>query len=112
MEDDRRAVLVEHLADPVLVLDVGQDGGGGEEVAILDELALDLEQVRLGVVDQDEPVRAHTGDLAAQLGADRAAGARDQHALAGQIAADELDLHLHRVTAEHVHVAHLAQLAA
>ena len=45
---------------------------------------------------QHERARPDAGDLAAQLGADRPAGARDQHAAAGQVAADELDLHAHR----------------
>ena len=50
----------------------------------------DLEQVVLGVVDEHQPARADAGDLAAQLGADRAAGAGDQHHLAGQVGADAL----------------------
>ena len=50
-------------------------------------------------------------DLAAQLGADRAAGAGDQHAAAGQVAAGQLGLHPHRLAAEHVLHPHLAHLA-
>ncbi len=96
VEDDVRPVLGEHLAHPLLLLAVGQDRDRGADVAILLELAQDLEQVVLGVVDQDEPARAHPGDLAAQLAADRAAGAGDQHDLALQIGADTLELHPHR----------------
>ena len=39
------------------------------------ELAIDLEEVVLGLVDEDEQARADAGYLAAELGADRAAGA-------------------------------------
>ena len=45
-------------------------------MALVVHLALDLEEVVLGVVEQHEPARPHARDLAAQLGADRAAGAR------------------------------------
>ena len=51
-------------------------------VALVLELALDREQVVLGVVDEHDPPRADARDLAAQLGADRAAGAGDEHDLA------------------------------
>ena len=79
MEDDRRAVLGEDLAHPLALLAVGEHGDGVEHVAVLHELALDLEEVVLGVVEQDQPARADARDLAAQLGADRAAGAGDEH---------------------------------
>ena len=64
------------------ILDVGDDGDAGEEAALADELPVDLEQSRLGVVDQHEPGGPEAGELAAELGADRAAGARDHHDLA------------------------------
>ena len=80
VEDDRRAVLGEHLAHPLLLLAVRQHRDGVERVAVLHQLALDLEQVVLGVVEQDEPARPDARDLAAQLGADRAARAGDEHA--------------------------------
>ena len=53
-------------------------------VAVVLELALDREEVVLGVVDQDEPPRGHARDLAAELGADRAAGAGDEDDLAAR----------------------------
>ena len=111
VEDDLRAVLGEHLGHALGVLAVGQHGDRAEDVALADELALDLEQVRLAVVDQHEPARVHARDLAAELGADRAARAGDQHAAAGQVAADGLDLHPHGLAAEDVLDPHLAQLA-
>ena len=56
-------------------------GIGGGEVALADELALDLEQRRLALVDQQQPRRAEPRELPAQLAADRAAGAGDEHRL-------------------------------
>ncbi len=50
-------------------------------------------------------------DLAAQLRADRAAGAGHEHGLPRQVGADALELHVHRLAAEHVLDAHLAHLA-
>ena len=41
-------------------------------------------------------------DLPAELGADRAAGAGDQHSLAGQVAGDRVDVGVDLVTAEQV----------
>ena len=63
VEDDGRAVLGEHLAHPLVLLAVGEDGGerGRVDVAVLEELALDLEEVVLGVVEQTSrrgPTRA------------------------------------------------------
>ena len=67
VEDDARAVLVEHLPQLDRVLHVGDDGDRGAEAALADELALDLEQRRLGVVDEHELRRSEAGDLAAEL---------------------------------------------
>ena len=115
VEDDRGPVLREHLAHPLALLAVGEHGDGVEHVAVLDQLAADLEQVVLGVVEQDELARADARDLAAQLGADRAAGARDEHDAAGQVAADAVEVHPHRLAAEdvlHLDRADLAQHGA
>ena len=86
-------------------------GTARADVALLLELAQDLEQVVLGVVDEHQAPRADPRDLAAQLAADRAAGAGDEHDLAGQVGADALELHPDRLAAEHVLDADLAQLA-
>ncbi len=104
-------MLGEHLAHALLLLAVGQDGHRGTDVALLLELTADLEQVVLGVVDEDQAARAHTGDLATQLGADRAAGAGHHHDLAGQVGADALELLADRLAAEHVLDPDLTQLA-
>ena len=82
VEDDGGAVLGEDLAHPLLPLAVRQHRDGVQRVAVLDQLALDLEQVVLGVVEQDQAARPDARDLAAELRADRAAGAGDEHARA------------------------------
>ena len=54
MEDDRRPVLGEHLAHPLALLAVGEDRGERRRVhvAVVLELALDREEVVLGVVER------------------------------------------------------------
>ena len=79
-------------------------------MTLLRELARDLEQVVLGVVEQHQALRRDPRDLAAELRADRAAGAGDEHDLAAQVGAGLLKLHPHRLAAEHVLDADLAQL--
>ncbi len=110
MEDHVGAVLGEHLAHPLLLLAVGQHGDGAGEVAVLLEVAADLEEVVLGVVEQDEALGRHARDLPAQLGADRAAGAGDEHGLVVQVGPDALELHPHGLAAEDVLDADLADL--
>ena len=80
-------------------------------MALVLELALDREEVVLGVVEQHDPVRLDARDLTAQLRADRAPGAGHEHGAPRQIGADALELHVHRLAAEHVLDAHLAHLA-
>ena len=111
MEDDARPVLGENFAHPLLFPAIREHGHRGADVAILLELAQDFEQVVLGVVDEHERSRRHARDLAAQLGADRAARSGDHHDLAREVCAHPLDLHPHGLAPEHVLDAHLAQLA-
>jgi hypothetical protein len=112
VEDDRWSLLGEYLAHPLALLAVGQYGGQHRAgyVALVFELPLDREEVVLGVVEQDYAVGLDSGDLAAELRADRAARARDQHDLTGQIGADALELHVHGLAAQDVLDAHLAHL--
>jgi hypothetical protein len=110
VEDDLGPEALHHLVHAVLVAAVGEDRLANGEVAILDQLALDLEQVVLGVVDQHQQTRAHVRDLTAQLGADRAPGAGNDHRAVAQPGAHLLDLERDRLAAEHVLHAHFAQL--
>ncbi len=57
---------------------VGEDRDHGGEVALVDELPLDLVERRLGLLDEHELGGAEADDLAAELGADRAAAAGDR----------------------------------
>ena len=63
------------------------------------------------MVEHHQQPRPHARDLAAELGADRAAGAGDQHPLVLEVGADAVELHHHRLAAEHVLDPDLAQLA-
>ena len=104
-------MLLEHLAHPLALLAVREHRNGGADVAVLLELADDLEQVVLGVVEQHQPAGSHPGDLPAQLRADRTARTGDEHDLLGQVGAHPLDLHPHGLAAEDVLDPHLAKLA-
>ena len=110
MEDDLRLEALHHLEHPVALLAVGEHGLDPGEVPLLDHLAVDPEEVVLGVVEHDQQLRAHPGDLADQLGADRAARAGDQDDLVLEVGADAVELHHHRLAAEHVLDLDLAQL--
>ncbi len=102
MKHDRRPVLVEDLAHLDLVAGVGEDRCRRMEDPLVDELALDLEQPRLAVVDEDEARRADARDLAAELGADRAACARDQHDLSLEVAGNRVEVDLDRLAPEQI----------
>ena len=71
-----------------------RDGRGGRPRA-----RAGSEEVVLGVVEQDQPARRDARDLAAELRADRAAGAGDEHDLAVEVRADAVELHPHRLAA-------------
>ena len=62
------------------------------------------------MVEQHDLARPDARDLAAQLGADRAARAGDQHDCILEVAADAMQIRVHGVAAQHVldpHVAHV-----
>jgi len=61
VEDDGRLVAVEDLTQPLRAPDVGDHRHPGREVAVVDELALDLVEGRLGLVDEDQPRCACSG---------------------------------------------------
>src|SRR5205823_7825052 len=103
VEDDGRLVLLEHLApERAPVAYVEQLRNGRREVALADELALDLEQRRFGDVDEDEPRRADACDLAAQLGPDRASGTRDEDGLLLEVGRNLLEVDFDLLAAEDV----------
>ena len=87
-EHDRRTVLLEDLAHLGRVPRIREHGGGGEELALVDELALDLEEARLAVVDEHEAGSAPCGRSDGEAPGDRAARARHEDDLALEIARD------------------------
>ena len=111
MEDDAGPVLVEDLAELAGVLHVADDRGCGAEAALAHELSLDLEERRLGVVEQHELGGPDARDLPAELGADGAPGSRDQNDLAREVARDGRDVDVDGLAAEHVLHLDGAQLA-
>jgi hypothetical protein len=102
MKDHGRLVALEDAPHAPAVRHVGEHWDARGEVTLVDELTLDLEERRLALFDQHEPRGAGTGDLAAELGADRAAGAGDEHGLALEVLRDRLEVDVHRFAAEHV----------
>ena len=87
-----------------------------ERVAVLDQLALDLEQVVLGVVEQDQAARGPTRAIWRHSSEPIEPPAPvTSTTAAGQVVADALDVHPHRLAAEDVldlDLAHLAHQAA
>src|SRR5246127_53066 len=63
VEDDAGAVLGEHLAHPLLLLAVRQHRDRHPHVTLVLELAANLKQVVLGVIDEHELPRAHARNL-------------------------------------------------
>ena len=102
VEDDARPVALEDLAQPLAIADVGDHGHARREAAVVDELALDLEERRLRLVDEDQPRCARPRRLAAELRADRAACAGDEHGLAAQVLGDRREVDLDGLAPEDV----------
>ena len=66
------------------------------------KLPFDLEQRVLGLVEDDEPRRSETQDLAAQLGSDRTPGTGHEHAAVGHGFAQQVGQGRHLVAAEQI----------
>ena len=110
VEDDRGPVALEDAPHLGAVLDVADHRHDGREVALVDQLPLDLEQRRLRVVDDDQPLAADLGDLPAELGADRAARAGHHHGLASDVRGDLAQVDVDLLAPEHVLHLHRADL--
>ena len=102
VEDDARLVALEDLAHLGAVAAVPEHGRDRREVALAHELALDVEERSLRVLDEHEPRRPDARDLTAELGADRAARTGDEDGLAGEVLRDRAHVDLDRLAAEHV----------
>ena len=102
VEDDARLVALEDLAHLGAVAAVPEHGRDRREVALAHELALDVEERSLRMLDEHEPRRPDARDLTAELGADRAARAGDENGLPGEVLRDRAHVDLDRLAAEHV----------
>jgi hypothetical protein len=67
VEYDVGAEALHHLLHPFLLLAIGQDRLAAGEVALLDQLPLDLEQVVFGMVEHHQKTRVDARDLATEL---------------------------------------------
>ncbi len=92
----------EHAIDRDGVGDVAEHGVEDKIGMRAAQLLLDHVEIELADVEDGQRLGAETRDLAAQLRADRAAAAGDQHALAGEPRADRGPVELHRIAAEQV----------
>ena len=96
MEDDGRGVSLEDLAHLRPVAAIAEHRRDGGELAVRQQLPLDVEESGLGVVHEDESRRRHARDLTAELRADRAAGTSHEHCLAGEVRRDRGQVDLDR----------------
>ena len=83
VEDEVRADGVQQGAQAVGVADVGDVGAAGKRRVGLGDLEVDLPEGVFAVVQQDELRGGEGRDLAAEFGADGAAGAGNEDAAAG-----------------------------
>src|SRR5204862_7997827 len=81
VEDDAGLVALEDLAHLRAVSAIPEHRRDCREVALTHELALDVEERRLRLLDAHEPRGPDAPALATELGTDRAARTRDEHGL-------------------------------
>src|SRR6266568_4767710 len=106
-----RPARLEDLLEPIRVGNArerGDDVGGGASLA---HLAGDEVQRALRPLEQHDAAGTEAGDLTGQLGADRAAGARDEDAAAAELSLHGPEVELDGVTPQQVVDLHLAQMA-
>ena len=112
VEDDLRTVLAEHPVEQALIAHVAQqrdDLGAGRFLA---QLGLAVEQGGRVVLQEDDLRGLMADDLARQLAADRAAGARHQDDLARDRAGDARRVERDDAAVEQVGGLHLAGVGA
>ena len=109
MTDQIRMILLE---DPIDARGVSHGADQHEQIQ-LRMPAPELKLQRVGVVfvnvEDDQLLRLLLRRLTAELAADAAAAARDEHGLAGDVAGDLVEIDLHDVAAEQILDVHLAQ---
>ena len=108
MEDDLRPVAAEDHVEQAHVLDLAEHRHGIGDLVFMEQFHLDGVEVFLAAVEQDQPGRGEADDLAAQFGADRAAGPGDEDRLAPQGVADSGLVEGHLLPAEQILVRDIA----
>ena len=83
VEDRFHAVPQHDLGEPVGLADIAERGHQLQFRVFLAQLVFDAEEVALGLVESDQAGRLEARHLAAELRADGARGAGDQHRTAG-----------------------------
>ena len=113
MEHHLGTVIVKELVNPLLFPDGGNLHPEVQGVAVFpQQLLLDVIGIVLVNVQDNQLPGVMPGNLPAQLAADGAAAAGDQHHLAGEKFGNRLRIQLHRSSAQQVlngHVLHLGQ---
>jgi hypothetical protein len=84
VEDNVGVVVGEDLMDAGGVGDVGDDGVEAGADPALEEFLVDFEEGVFGLFEEDEFAWAEAEDLAADFGADGAAGTGDEDGFAGE----------------------------
>ena len=102
MEDQIGLVRGHGPAQRAQVFDIAHQTHQGQVREALAQVLLGLVEGELAELEQDETAGAKAGNLAAQLGADRAARTGHHHGAAADQAGDGVFVELHRLTAQHV----------
>ncbi len=102
MEHGVRPVAREHFPHPLLVLRVADRRDHLERRPAVAEFLLDRVERELGELEEHQARRVEARDLAAELGADRAAGAGDEDGPAADEGLEARFVERHRVAAEQV----------
>ena len=99
---DRLHPVLAHYGAQQHVVEHRAEAGGYGQTRHLCQLVVHGVERELGVIEQHQLGRPLRSDLPAELAADRAAGAGDEHHLAGDVAGEERRVGRHRVAAEEV----------
>ena len=102
MEHHVRPVAREELGHARFVLRVADDRAHGKRRMTVAELLRDRVERELRELEEHQPRRREARDLPAQLGADRAAGAGDEHRAALEKAVQSRFIERHGVAAEEI----------
>jgi hypothetical protein len=93
-------MLLEDLQHPHRALDVGEDGHRSSEAQLVPERSRQVDDRRLGVIDEYELTDAESGEARTQLEADRSSGAGDEDGRAFQVLAESGAADVDRLTPE------------